>query len=104
MIGAMRRTALSVAFLALLVIAPRAQSPDAGIRGLVEGPKFKQAAAFIQGDQARFVRELVALTEIPAPPFKEQARGKAFMDMLRNVGTPVVQGAGPVVRLSAGHL
>ena len=54
MMGAMRRTALSVAFLALLVAAPGAQSTDAGIRGVVEGPKFKQAVSFIQGDQARF--------------------------------------------------
>jgi tripeptide aminopeptidase len=91
MIGAMRRTTLSVAFLALLAAAPGAQSPDAAVRGLVEGPKFTQAVAFIQGDQARFVRELVTLTEIPAPPFKEQARGKAFLEMLRQQGLSDVE-------------
>jgi acetylornithine deacetylase/succinyl-diaminopimelate desuccinylase-like protein len=67
MISAMRTAVLSVALLL-------AQAPDAGVRGIVESPKFKQAIAFIESDQDRFVRELIALTEIPAPPFKEQAR------------------------------
>ena len=68
-----------------------AQAPDAAVRGLVDGPKFKQAVAFIQADQDRFVRELIALTEIPAPPFKEQARAKAFMEMLRQQGLSDVE-------------
>jgi tripeptide aminopeptidase len=68
-----------------------AQSPDAVVRGLVDGPKFTQAAAFIQSDQERFVRELIALTEIPAPPFKEQARAQAYMKMLREHGLADVE-------------
>src|SRR4029077_19093597 len=43
------------------------------------------------GDQDRFVRELVALTEIPAPPFKEQARARVFMEMLRQHGLSDVE-------------
>ena len=63
MMVAMRTSFVSVALMALLVAAPRAQSPDATVRALVDGPKFKQAVAFIQSDQDRFVRELVALTD-----------------------------------------
>src|ERR1051326_7525005 len=55
-----------------------AQAPDS--------PAFAAAKAFIQADQDRFVRELVTLTEIPAPPFKEAARAKAFADLLRQAG------------------
>ena len=79
MIVDMRIAAVSVALVGLLVTVPMAQSPDARVRSIVDGPKFKQAVAFIQSDQDRFVRELIALTEIPSPPFKEQARAKAFL-------------------------
>jgi tripeptide aminopeptidase len=82
----MRIVVLSVALLAALSAAPLAQSPDARVRSLLESPQFKQAVAFIQSDQDRFVRELVTLTEIPSPPFKEQARAKAFLEMLRQQG------------------
>jgi tripeptide aminopeptidase len=82
----MRTAVVFVAIFGLLVAAPAAQSPDATVRSLVDGPKFKEAVAFIQSDHDRFVRELIALTEIPAPPFKEQARAKAFMEMLRQQG------------------
>jgi acetylornithine deacetylase/succinyl-diaminopimelate desuccinylase-like protein len=49
------------------------------------------AAAFIRTDQARFVRELISLTEIPAPPFKEQARAAAFAALLRQSGLADVE-------------
>jgi len=87
----MRSAGLFLVLFAVAVAPPAAQAPDAAVRGLVDGPKFKQAVAFIQADQDRFVRELVALTEIPAPPFKEQARAKAFMEMLRQLGLTDVE-------------
>jgi tripeptide aminopeptidase len=87
----MRSVVLSAAVAALVVAVPAAQSPDARVRALLDGAKFKQAIVFIQSDQDRFVRELIALTEIPAPPFKEQARGKAYMAMLRQVGLSDVE-------------
>jgi len=86
------RTAVAAAVLVALVVAsPMAQSPDARVRALVDGPKFKQATTFVQADQDRFVRELIALTEIPAPPFKEQARAKAYLEMLRQAGLTDVE-------------
>jgi tripeptide aminopeptidase len=86
------RMAVAAAVLAVIVVAaPMAQSPDARVRALVDGPKFKQATTFVQADQDRFVRELIALTEIPAPPFKEQARAKAYLEMLRQVGLTDVE-------------
>jgi tripeptide aminopeptidase len=85
MMFAMVRTAV----LSLAVLL--AQAPDARVRGILESPKFRDAVAFIQSDQDRFVRELIALTEIPAPPFKEQARARAFMEMLRQLGLSNVE-------------
>jgi acetylornithine deacetylase/succinyl-diaminopimelate desuccinylase-like protein len=62
-----------------------AQAPDHA-RRVLESPQFKEARAFIGRDYDRFVRELITLTEIPAPPFKEQRRAKAFLDLLRQYG------------------
>ena len=86
------RFAAALAAVSALAVAPAAvQAPDAAVRALIDSPAFKQAAAFIQSDQDRFVDELVALTEIPAPPFKEAARAKAFMEMLRKHGLADVE-------------
>jgi acetylornithine deacetylase/succinyl-diaminopimelate desuccinylase-like protein len=68
-----------------------AQSPDGRVAALVGSAAFRQAAEFIKSDQERFVKELITLTEIPAPPFKEQARAKAFMEMLRQHGLSDVE-------------
>ena len=58
------------------------------IRGSAQ---FAEASAFIDADHDRFVNELVALTEIPAPPFKEQARAQAYLEMLRRQGLSDVE-------------
>jgi acetylornithine deacetylase/succinyl-diaminopimelate desuccinylase-like protein len=67
------------------------QTVDAAVRAILENPGFARASAFLDGDYDRFVRELVALTEIPAPPFKEAARAAAYLDMLKDVGLAEVQ-------------
>jgi tripeptide aminopeptidase len=77
-------TALAVSFLA--AAQARGQTPDERVRALLDSPGFKQAVTFMQSDQDRFLRELIALTEIPSPPFKEQARAKAFREMLQHEG------------------
>src|SRR5258708_13621209 len=91
MMVAMRTAVVSAGLLVLFVAAPAAQSSDATVRGIVDGPKFKQGVAFIEADQNRFVRELIALTEIPSTPLKEQARAKAFLEMLRQQGLSDVE-------------
>jgi tripeptide aminopeptidase len=74
MMGRMGRASL---VLVLTCLAAAAQTPA--------------SKAFIESDQERFVRELIALTEIPAPPFKEQARAAAFATLLRQAGLPDVE-------------
>ncbi|OWK32438.1 M20/M25/M40 family metallo-hydrolase [Sphingomonas mucosissima] len=63
-----------------------AQSKDAAAKALFASQKFAAAKASIAVDHARIVEDVVKLTEIPAPPFKEEARGKAFLEMLRAEG------------------
>jgi len=58
----------------------------AEISRLVSNPKVQAAFKFIEGEQERNNQDLITLTEIPAPPFGEEKRGKAFADMLRSAG------------------
>src|SRR5437016_8064564 len=64
----------------------QAPSPSIDVERLVNHPKFKAAQNFIDRDHDRFVREIIQITEIEAPPFKEDKRGKAYLEMLRQNG------------------
>lgn len=69
----------------------RAQTPDAVVQKIKASPGHQAAAAFLESDYERFVQELVTLTEIPAPPFKETARGTAYLQMLKDAGLTDVE-------------
>lgn len=77
----------------LLVVAShaQAQTPAQTVQAIVQSAKMQNATAFIEKDYDRFVRELIELTEIPAPPFKEEARAKAYLEMLRAHGLTDVE-------------
>src|SRR5215203_2562361 len=68
-----------------------AQLPGSAVASLLSDPRFQQARAFIRTDHERFVRELVSLTEIPAPPFKEERRARAYLEMLSAHGLTDVE-------------
>lgn len=84
---------------------------------LTEHESVKKGLAFIEGDHGKTVREQIALTEIPAPPFKEETRAADFKRRLEELGLQEVQsdaegnvygirpgtGAGPKIFVSA-HL
>jgi acetylornithine deacetylase/succinyl-diaminopimelate desuccinylase-like protein len=78
-------------FACALVAAPAVFAQDAAVRQLLDSPQFKTASAFIETDHPRFVKELIELTEIPAPPFKEERRAKAYLEMLRASGLSDVE-------------
>ncbi len=105
---------------AVLVFACRiasGQTPDAAAQRIINSEKFKAAQAFIEKDYDRFVNEIVQLTEIEAPPFKEEKRAKVYMEMLRQHGLANVEmdaegnvmglrkgtGGGPLIAIAA-HL
>jgi acetylornithine deacetylase/succinyl-diaminopimelate desuccinylase-like protein len=66
-------------------------APEVTAKQIIDSPQFKKASVFIRDDYERFVRELVTLTEIPAPPFKEERRGTAYLDLLRQAGLSDVE-------------
>jgi acetylornithine deacetylase/succinyl-diaminopimelate desuccinylase-like protein len=55
-------------------------------RALFAQPKFKAAAASLDRDYPRLIEQTIALTEIPAPPFQESKRARAFLKMMREAG------------------
>ncbi|MBS1820345.1 MAG: M20/M25/M40 family metallo-hydrolase [Acidobacteria bacterium] len=73
--------------LALLLSAATtfAQTAEQKVQTIVASGSFRNAKAFLASDHDRFVKDLITLTEIPAPLFKEQKRGAAYLEMLREV-------------------
>ena len=76
---------------AAAAVSLRAQAPDALVQRIRASAQYAQATPFIEADYDRFVKELIELIVIPAPPFKEQARAKAYLGMLREAGLSDVE-------------
>ncbi|WP_176084428.1 M20/M25/M40 family metallo-hydrolase [Martelella sp. HB161492] len=51
---------------------------------------FRAAADFLKSDHDHFIEDIITLTEIPAPPFKEDKRGVAYEAMFRTLGLEAV--------------
>jgi tripeptide aminopeptidase len=68
---------------------PALQAPD--VAALVNSAKFRAAMAAIDRNHDRLVDDIITLTEIPAPSFKEDARGRRYLEMLREVGLANVE-------------
>lgn len=84
----------SVLALACAAHAAPAPKPDAetkAVTRIVGSAAFKAAAKKLADDHERTVADIVTLTEIPAPPFKEAARGKAYLEMLKAHGLTDVE-------------
>ncbi len=67
----MKNVAMACALVLCATHAATAQSPDAAARSIVLSAGFKAAVAHLATDHDRFVRELIHLPEIPAPPLQE---------------------------------
>jgi hypothetical protein len=88
----------------------------AEVARLVEDAAIREALLHIDAIDAQGMRDLITLTEIPAPPFGEEERGRAFATMLRDAGADSVwtdeegnvialrRGSGERVVAIAGHL
>ena len=68
---------------AAAVLTAQVPPSDVAIARVRASNPFKKALAVLNRDHDRMVAEIVTLTEIPAPPFKEAARAAAYLEMLR---------------------
>jgi acetylornithine deacetylase/succinyl-diaminopimelate desuccinylase-like protein len=83
------RTLLLAAAFACAATAAHAQvSRDAAaeVERVTASAPYKAAMAALAADHDRIVEENVALTEVPAPPFKEVAKAKAFFELFSKLG------------------
>src|SRR5436309_9613910 len=112
------KIAPKLALACLLIVWPlSAQSPQSVVDRVLSDPALKSAQQFIDSDHDRILREIIAITEVEAPPFKENARARVFMQMLQEHGLSNVEmdpegnvmgirkgaGNGPLVAIAA-HL
>lgn len=90
----MLRILVGLALMFCWVVAPAAAPvavEEARAQQLVNSPAYKAAVKVFERDFERFVKELIFLTEIPAPPFKEQLRAEAYAKLLREAGLENVE-------------
>lgn len=90
----MRRRFLAICSTLLLTVgaAPiSAQGTDYQdqIRALMNEPAVHAALEHIEATDEQTMEDLRTLTQIPAPPFMEEERGLAFLEMLREVGVDI---------------
>lgn len=75
----------------LLIAGFAAPASATDVAKVVTSPAYKSAVSVLDREHDRIVQDIVTLTEIPAPPFKEKARGTAYMEMLRAAGLTDVE-------------
>src|SRR3954463_4988195 len=56
------------------------------MKTLSEKPVIKSAFKSIIELEPETEKDLITLTEIPAPPYKEQKRAQKYMEMLKSIG------------------
>ena len=79
-------------------------SPDQ-VSDLAGHPAIVRAFETIEALEARTSREHIELTQIPAPPFMEEARARVYMDWLLDAGadSAYIDEVGNVVAIRAGR-
>ena len=89
-----RRALLACALVLVGASASAAPQPDAAaaaVAKVVASAGFKAAVADLDRNHDRMVSDIITLTEIPAPPFKEAAKGRAVMAMMKAEGLSDVE-------------
>ena len=56
------------------------------VEQVMESAAYREALRHLSAGHERFVEEIIRLTEIPAPFFQEEARGRVYLEMLRGAG------------------
>lgn len=74
-----------------LLTATGGADPAAEVQDLLASPAFARIVAALEADHDRFVQQLIALTQIPSPPFGEAARASAYAGLLRDQGLEQVE-------------
>ncbi|HZG31645.1 MAG TPA: M20/M25/M40 family metallo-hydrolase [Sphingopyxis sp.] len=87
----MRNTALLTLAALLLAASPAQAAPKVKPEAVLKTKGYGTAIKILDRDHDRLIDEIVKLTEIPAPPFKEAARAAAYAEMLKDAGLQDVE-------------
>lgn len=81
----MRHLGLTLLLSALMMATSARAGPsaEAQVGRIVASRPFKVAVQTLQAEHDRTVADIIALTEIPSPPFGEAARAQAYLEMLK---------------------
>ena len=117
----MRSSTLTIAAAAVVAgavcLLAAQTTPEAAVQAITASAGFADAMAALDRDHDRIVSDIIRLTEIPAPPFKEAARGAALLAAFRGLPLTDVEqdaegnvlglrrgsGGGPLIAIAA-HL
>lgn len=69
----------------------RTRDMTGNVAAIAAHPAFAAARATLRAEHDRTVQDIITLTEIPSPPFAEEARATAYLAMLRNHGLEEVE-------------
>ena len=102
-VGLLAASALIQSF-AAQSLAAQSLEPAQELQAIFADPAVQTALRRLEAEDAETMRTLITLTEIPAPPFAEQARGLALRDMLVDAGADsvYVDDVGNVIALRRG--
>ncbi len=78
----------------------------AQVTALARRADVRRAFEYVERTDAALLKEQIALSEIPSPPFKEQARGRRYAELLRQAGADSVwtDEVGNVLALRRGRV
>jgi len=60
-------------------------SPTRDVKRIVASPRFLTAVAVLRNQHNQLIGEIITLTEIPSPPFKEERRARAYEALFRDL-------------------
>lgn len=94
-----------IACLAASMLAQGAAAVSPEVAQIVADQRFKAATAELDAERDRINDETIRLTQIPAPPFKEEERGKTYAQMMRENGLQevTVDAVGNVIGVRPGR-
>lgn len=94
---------VAAAFLPAAALAAQSRVEES-VRRLAQHPTVARAMTVVDDTDARTMAELRELTEIPAPPFGEEVRGRRFLELLQETGVDSawVDEVGNVIGLRRG--
>ena len=61
------------------------------VDAIIASPAYRAAVAVLDRDHDRIVEDIIRLTEIPSPPFGEDVRADAYLELLREHGLSDVE-------------